>query len=712
MSTAAIYTRRPRSRAAVVASTSALLATAIVAAPASANACGTLDGAAGTAREFLCELDAAGASSAASVSIELTDDFAYGMGYAGLYEGTADLTINGNGHTVTGPGTVAPTDPPIPDIFLSVIAPAGQDSQTPYAPRISLNDITVQDFVSVGALYSQSQGALELSNTAFVDNAVTQFSPGNSIFTAGVVSAAGPIEASDSEFSGNAGIYGGALSNIDLGLAGASAPSIDIASSTFTGNSARAGGAATSDGDIRVTASTFDSNSARIGGAIAAALSLEADTSYFVDNDAYLDFDESDPVGSRAGGAMIVSGDVSIESSTFEGNAAPLGGAITFTSANGPDDDYAPSSFAVSTSTFAGNTATDIAGAIAVMQMPGLQTTVVNSTFTGNRVDNAFGDSELAGEDAPVAFAAGAFAYVPLDTFGGGPVSDEPSQTTLAYNTFAGNSGGDADSFAVSGDAANTAELTGNALVSGDADSCAFHGIGVATTDNFDGDGSCTSAWSGDGDIGAGLDAMLGALADNGGSTKTLMPGEGSPLIDAIALTSDECLVDTDQRGTVRPQGDACDIGAIEAPAAATAPTEPPTDHATDPVEFSFETAKGTVIAHVYGATSVSNIAWTAAADITSAPPAGLVLPLGIGAFDLVVPNAGDTVTIELTLPLAVTQLWKVQNGTWSQVDGASVSGTSISYELTDGQAGDEDGIANAIIVDPIAPAVSAAFTG
>jgi hypothetical protein len=57
-------------------------------------------------------------------------------------------------------------------------------------------------------------------------------------------------------------------------------------------------------------------------------------------------------------------------------------------------------------------------------------------------------------------------------------------------------------------------------------------------------------------------DAMLGPLQDNGGPTEThdLLPG--SPAIDA---GSPDCPPPaTDQRGVARPQGAACDIGAVE----------------------------------------------------------------------------------------------------------------------------------------------------
>ena len=57
-------------------------------------------------------------------------------------------------------------------------------------------------------------------------------------------------------------------------------------------------------------------------------------------------------------------------------------------------------------------------------------------------------------------------------------------------------------------------------------------------------------------------DAMLGPLADNGGPTETHALLPGSPAIDA---GSPDCPPpDTDQRGVLRPQGEACDIGSVE----------------------------------------------------------------------------------------------------------------------------------------------------
>ena len=58
----------------------------------------------------------------------------------------------------------------------------------------------------------------------------------------------------------------------------------------------------------------------------------------------------------------------------------------------------------------------------------------------------------------------------------------------------------------------------------------------------------------------------LGALADNGGTTLTMLPGPGSDAIDrgidaACAAASIDGI---DQRGYPRPQGAHCDAGAVE----------------------------------------------------------------------------------------------------------------------------------------------------
>ena len=59
----------------------------------------------------------------------------------------------------------------------------------------------------------------------------------------------------------------------------------------------------------------------------------------------------------------------------------------------------------------------------------------------------------------------------------------------------------------------------------------------------------------------AGVDPLLGPLADNGGLTRTHALLAGSPALDA---GDDAAAPATDQRGIARPQGAASDIGSFE----------------------------------------------------------------------------------------------------------------------------------------------------
>ena len=116
-----------------------------------------------------------------------------------------------------------------------------------------------------------------------------------------------------------------------------------------------------------------------------------------------------------------------------------------------------------------------------------------------------------------------------------------------------------------------TAFATVIALPAGGGDNCAVNGTPTFTSHgyNFDDDGFCGFG-SGPGDQSDAGDPGLGTLANNGGPTETLLPQDGSKLIDAVPTAS--CSSDgastinplTDQRSYPRPFGSGCDIGAVE----------------------------------------------------------------------------------------------------------------------------------------------------
>ncbi|MCX7556018.1 delta-60 repeat domain-containing protein [Xanthomonadaceae bacterium JHOS43] len=74
------------------------------------------------------------------------------------------------------------------------------------------------------------------------------------------------------------------------------------------------------------------------------------------------------------------------------------------------------------------------------------------------------------------------------------------------------------------------------------------------------GDGSCEVQAGTYGNLVG--EARLQALGANGGPTRTHLPRPDSPLLDAVPCAPAPGF--TDQRGVSRPQGDACDMGAVE----------------------------------------------------------------------------------------------------------------------------------------------------
>jgi len=172
----------------------------------------------------------------------------------------------------------------------------------------------------------------------------------------------------------------------------------------------------------------------------------------------------------------------------------------------------------VENSTISGNAAADSGGGIYIDQLASL--TIKNSTISNN---------VAAGS------AGGVYHAITGARF-------EMSNTIVAGNT--GNNGPDD----IQGELTDRQTYTRNAnnlVGNGDGLEGISHGV----------DGNQI------GTVDDPIDPMLGALGDNGGSTWTMALLPGSPAIDA---GDDELATETDQRGIIRPQGSASDIGAFE----------------------------------------------------------------------------------------------------------------------------------------------------
>jgi hypothetical protein len=173
---------------------------------------------------------------------------------------------------------------------------------------------------------------------------------------------------------------------------------------------------------------------------------------------------------------------------------------------------------------------------------------VINTTLSENRanhvgggIDNYFSRLTLA--NTTIA------NNISTNVNGAGGLSSENNSSITIRNTIlAGNtnaSGGPRD-------------CQGNPIISqghnliGVGDDCGFPAI---STDRV-------------GSTGAPIDPLLAALADNGGPTQTHLPLTGSPALDggnpATPGSGGASCETTDQRGFNRPQGSACDIGAVE----------------------------------------------------------------------------------------------------------------------------------------------------
>lgn len=170
---------------------------------------------------------------------------------------------------------------------------------------------------------------------------------------------------------------------------------------------------------------------------------------------------------------------------------------------------------------------------------------------------------------------------------GGGALVIRASSATLAQVTFSSNSAEWGSAVQVEDGNPRIAQSTFSNNVASDAvyGSTVFINGGGPTLDQvilWSNTGADFYRWSGTmtvsnsivpGGCAAGItcnglipgDPWLGPLQDNGGATPTMLPGIGGAAIDAgdpaICGTAP---YDADQRGVARPQGPACDIGAVE----------------------------------------------------------------------------------------------------------------------------------------------------
>ncbi|MBI5848260.1 MAG: right-handed parallel beta-helix repeat-containing protein [Nitrospirae bacterium] len=178
---------------------------------------------------------------------------------------------------------------------------------------------------------------------------------------------------------------------------------------------------------------------------------------------------------------------------------------------------------------------------------PGNSLIIDGCTFTGN--NNGVLTGGAVDNDGSVSIVNSTFHGNSSGT--GGAIYNSESGTLIVYNsTFSNNSATTGGGIYNAGSMSVYNSVIANSNSGGD---CANTGTISAQSNNLVEDGSCSSAYNGD--------PVLGVLANNGGPTQTMALEVGSPAIDAGQNST--CAA-TDQRGTARPQGVNCDIGAYE----------------------------------------------------------------------------------------------------------------------------------------------------
>jgi hypothetical protein len=89
------------------------------------------------------------------------------------------------------------------------------------------------------------------------------------------------------------------------------------------------------------------------------------------------------------------------------------------------------------------------------------------------------------------------------------------------------------------------------------------------------------------------------------------------------------------------------------------------------------------------------------------APPALVDLPCGLIGFQVIGLTPHQSVTITLQAPVAATSYWKLQHDAWTELPGATFSGNTVTFTLTDDGSGDSDAVLGQI-TDPGGPAIPA----
>ena len=241
---------------------------------------------------------------------------------------------------------------------------------------------------------------------------------------------------------------------------------------------------------------------------------------------------------SEFGGGILNLGTLTVSHSSFSSNYSRTYGGGGILNGNG-------AVLTVTNSTFSDNHAYFNSGG-GILNYATL--TVMNSTFSGNSADYIGGGIATF---APLTVSNSTFYGNNAGIYGGGLSNGQQVYPILVINnTFSGNSSGGGGNIHNIGPLTLRNTIVANSLSGGN---CRNYGVVLNDSGNLDTDGTCVGTIS--------PDPLLGPLQNNGGPTQTMAIPMASP---AFGGANPANCPTTDQRGVLRPQFMACDVGAYE----------------------------------------------------------------------------------------------------------------------------------------------------
>ena len=385
-----------------------------------------------------------------------------------------------------------------------------------------------------GAIYCYD-GALTITNSRLAGN---RADTGGAIYNDGCVVTIQNTTFQDNQATAALG-RGGAIENAQPGQ-------LTVSNSQFTSNQALDGGAiyVASGATTVLDAVTLRDNRGGYGGGVENSGALTMTNSLV----------EANVVTGSGGGLWNISGAAVVQRTTFTGNTAAEGGGV---------NSYG-SSLEMRDVNLIDNIANGTHGG--GLYHSGGTVFITNATISGNRASAAGGNGGgiYQNADDNLTLTNGTLVGNQAGQFGGG-IYHYGRYAILTNTTIGDNTAGVAGN-AIYEDSPQTPGSPGlvqiaNSVIYGAAVNCdggLFQSLGANISK-----GSCASLSAVDDQEDIAGDLLLSALGYHGGAyaMQTILPQSGSPLIDAAGACAGN---PADQRGTPRPFGAACDVGAVE----------------------------------------------------------------------------------------------------------------------------------------------------